>query len=113
MFRLFALLTITLGFAAAGQAAVRVTTADALKAAISKPQPVFSAIAKQMKVAGKVEVEVVIAEDGTVEGAKALSGNPLLTSSAITAVKKWKFTPFEQDGQPAKANAVLSFDFQQ
>ena len=96
----------TLGFAE-----VRVSTSDAMRAAVSKTQPVYSAVARQVKVAGKVEVEVVIGTDGNVESAKALTGNPLLTQSAVSAVQKWKFTPFTADGQPTKAVANLSFDF--
>jgi TonB family protein len=90
---------------------MRVSTSDAIKAATNKPQPEYSAIARQMKVAGRVEIEVTIATDGTVESAKALSGNPLLTQTATTTVKKWKFAPFTANGEPSKAVAILSFDF--
>ena len=101
-----ALMAATVAFAD-----IRVSTADAMKAAVSKAQPVYSPVARQMKVAGRVEVEVVIGTDGTVESAKAVTGNPLLTQSAVSAVQKWKFTPFTADGQPSKAVANLSFDF--
>ncbi len=90
---------------------MRVSTSDALKAATSKPTPEFSAVAKQMKVSGKVEVEVNIATDGTVEGVKVLTGNPLLTGPTISAVKRWKFTPFTANGESVKAVATISFDF--
>jgi TonB family protein len=90
---------------------VRVNTAEALKAAVSKPQPEYSPIARQMKVAGKVEVEAVVDTEGKVASVKALNGNPLLTQSAVNAVQKWKFTPFTADGQPTKAVVTLSFDF--
>lgn len=92
-------------------AEVRVSSSDAIKAAVNKPQPVYSPIAKQMKVAGKVEVEAVVDTAGNVETVKALTGNPLLTQSAVTAVQKWKFTPFTADGQPSKAVVTLNFDF--
>ncbi len=94
-------------------AEMRVTMSDAIKAATSKPQPEYSVVARQMKVSGKVEVEVTVASDGSVEAVKPVSGNPLLTNSAVTAVKKWKFTPFEANGQPTKAIATLTFNFQQ
>jgi TonB family protein len=91
---------------------VRVNHSDAIKAAVNKPAPDYSAIAKQMRVTGKVEVEAVIAPDGNVEDVRAISGNALLTPNVVSAVKKWKFTPFTEGGQPAKAIAVLSFNFQ-
>ncbi len=90
---------------------VHVSTADALKNATTKPQPTYSPVARQMKVAGKVEIEVTVDTTGSVESVKALTGNPLLTQSAVSAVQKWKFTPFTADGQPTKAVATLSFDF--
>jgi protein TonB len=92
-------------------AEVRVPTGDALKAALTKPSPEYSAVARQMKVTGHVEVEATVGTDGAVEAVKVLTGNPLLTNSTVNAVKKWKFTPFMENGAPAKAVAVLSFDF--
>ena len=94
-------------------AEIHVPMGGALKAAVNKPQPEYSSIAKQMRVSGNVEIEVTIGTDGTVDQVKAVSGNPLLTSSATTAVKKWKFTPFQADGQPTKAVTTLSFTFKQ
>ena len=90
---------------------VRVSGSEALKAAVSKTQPEYSPIARQMKVAGRVEVEAVVGANGTVESVKPLNGNPLLTQSAISAVQKWKFTPFTAEGQPARALVTLNFDF--
>ena len=102
---------IALALAPALFAEVRVTTADALKSALNKPTPEYSAVARQMKVVGKVEVEATVGTDGNVETVKVLTGNPLLTNSTVNAVKKWKFTPFTQNGEPSKAIATLSFDF--
>lgn len=95
----------------AASAEVRVAGADAIKAAINKVQPVYSPVARQMKVAGKVEVEATVDESGNVDSVKAITGNPLLTQSAVAAVQKWKFEPFTENGKPAKAIVTLSFDF--
>lgn len=92
---------------------IHVGMQDAMKAATSKPAPEYTAVARQMKVAGRVELEVTIDTDGTVENVKAVTGNPLLTGSAVTAVKRWKFTPFTSNGQATKAVANLTFDFKQ
>ena len=106
-----ACLMLGLCFSGVAHADLRVSMADALKAATSHPAPEYSPVAKQMHVAGRVEVEATVGEDGTVENAKALTGNPLLTASAVTAVKKWKFTPFTSGGAPTKAVVTLNFDF--
>lgn len=97
--------------AGACAAQLRVPMAEAVKAATAKPNPEYSPIARQMKVSGKVELEVTVDTNGEVESVRAVSGNPLLTASAIAAVKKWKFTPFTDNGAASKALIGLSFDF--
>lgn len=104
-------LAVSLATAALANADIRVGSSDAMKAAVNKPSPAYSPIARQMKVAGHVEVEAVVGTDGTVETVKAITGNPLLTQSAIQAVQKWKFTPFTANGEATKAVVTLAFDF--
>jgi TonB family protein len=103
-----AIYTFFLGLA---YAEVRIQPAEAMKFATAKIQPEYSPIAKQMKVYGRADVEIVINSDGTIESVKAISGNPLLTASAVAAVKKWKFNPIMFDGTAVKAVTTLSFDF--
>lgn len=110
-FRYVAALVILLSFGQTARAEIRVATDDAMKAAIKKTPPDYPPIARQLKVVGKVQVEVIIDADGNVENIKILSGNAMLTQSVVAAVKKWKFTPFTQDGAPTKAVAALEFDF--
>lgn len=110
-FRYAAILVLLLMAGGVMNAEMRVTTADALKAATKKTPPEYPPIAKQMKIMGKVEVEISIDEQGNVENVKILSGNALLTSAVVSALKHWKFEPFTQDGTPAKAVAALDFDF--
>jgi protein TonB len=104
-------ISLALASATAVIAEVRIPTSEALRSAVTKPSPEYPALARQMKVTGKVEVEATVGTDGTVEAVKVLTGNPLLTGSTVTAVKKWKFAPFTTNGEPAKALTVLSFDF--
>jgi protein TonB len=92
-------------------AEVRVGTDDAMKAATKKPAPEYPPITKQLRLVGRVEVDVTIDADGNVESVKIISGNAMLTPSVVTAVKKWKFTPFKQGDAPTKAVAALDFNF--
>lgn len=109
--RYAAILVLLLTAGGALNAEIRVTTSDALKAAIKKTPPEYPPLAKQMKVMGKVEVEVAIDDQGNVENVKIVSGNALLTPSVVNALKQWKFEPFKQGGAPTKAVAALDFDF--
>jgi outer membrane biosynthesis protein TonB len=56
------------------------------------PKHDFPQEAKDFCANGKVEVEVLIGEDGNVIEAKAISGDELLHGSAVEAAKKAKFT---------------------
>jgi len=100
-----------LSFGMLASAEIRVSTDDAMKAATKKTAPDYPPIAKQLKIAGHVQVDVTIDPDGNVETVKVISGNAMLTQSVIAAVKKWKFTPFTQDGAATKAITALEFDF--
>jgi len=89
----------------------RLTHDEAVKAATSKPQPEYPAVAKQLRITGSVEVEVSIDPTGAVDGIKVLTGNPALTGSLASTLKRWHFEPILQDGKPTRAVAVLSFSF--
>lgn len=94
-----------------GQDPVRVPSADGVKAAIKKAEPVYPPMAKQMNISGTAEVDVIVGTDGSVEKVDIVKGNALLTAAAASAAKEWKFTPFQVDGAPAKAVFRLAFDF--
>lgn len=56
-------------------------------------QPVYPELAKRMRIAGMVRVEVTVAADGSVTEAKTISGNKMLAPAAEEAIRKWKFEP--------------------
>ena len=89
----------------------RVAAPDALKAVVKKTAPDYPPIARQMHVSGKVEVDVTIDSEGNVADVRIVSGNALLTSAVVSAVKKWKFAPFTSNGETTRAVALLDFDF--
>jgi protein TonB len=89
----------------------KLSKSEALAYLTSKPAPDYPPIARQLKIEGVVEMEAVIAEDGSVEQVNIVSGNPVLTKAATAAVKKWKFTPVKAEGKPVKALAPVSLSF--
>ena len=106
-------LALALGLSRASAADLRVPELEAKHAAIFKPTPELSQVARQLKISGRVELTVTIDASGAVSEAKALSGSPVLSSTCVTAVKTWKFKPFTQDGKPSTAVTTLSFEFKQ
>ena len=90
---------------------LRITEADLKEAAIVKPLPEYPAVARQLKVTGKVELEVHIDDSGQAVDVKIVSGNAMLTRACAKSVSGWKFKPFHKDGKPVAAVGPLTFDF--
>jgi protein TonB len=56
-------------------------------------------------------MRVTIGTDGTVEQLRVVSGNPLLVSAAMDAVKKWRYRPFLLGGQPVEGDTTITVKF--
>jgi protein TonB len=90
----------------------KVSRSSGLNAAVEKVSPEYPAAARQLKIEGTVELEALVAENGTVEQVNIVSGNSALTKAAADALKKWKFTPFiAADGKAFRALVPVSFEF--
>lgn len=74
------------------------------------PRPDYSATARALKASGPVNVEVLIDEQGNVISAVAVSGHPLLRSSAVKAARSAKFPP-NPGGPPGKLKGILVYNF--
>ena len=60
---------------------------------ITRIEPQYPATLERLYIGGVVRLELVVATNGTVQGAKLIGGNPILGQSAIAAVKQWKYAP--------------------
>ncbi|MGD0617119.1 MAG: energy transducer TonB [Bryobacteraceae bacterium] len=90
---------------------LRIAEAQARRAALEKPSPVYPLVARQLKISGTVRVEASVDEQGEVEYVKIVTGNAIFAKPVVEAVEKWRFTPFNADGKPSKAVVALSFEF--
>jgi len=79
--------------------------------AISLPKPPYPAIAKQLRIQGPVNVQVVISETGKVISARAVSGNAALVSAAQQAALQARFSPTMLDEQPVKVSGIITYNF--
>ena len=57
----------------------------------SKVSPSYPEIARKMRIAGTVRLELVVAPNGSVKETKVIGGHPILVTAAVDAVKKWKY----------------------
>ena len=91
---------------------LHVSEDEAKKSVVAKVIPMLPPIAKQAHLSGRVVVDLVVSEDGSVEKVDVVSGNPILGGAAAKAGKSWTFKPFQgSDGKATKAVVKLSFDF--
>ena len=79
--------------------------------AVNMPKPAYPPLAKQMRAAGQVAVQVLVDEAGNVTDARATSGNPLLRASAEAAARQAKFNPVRVNNQPVPASGIVIYNF--
>lgn len=80
-------------------------------AALKRIAPSYLPLAKASRVSGRVDVQVIISEEGRVIEAEVVSSPPLLWEGALNAAKQWVFKPTELGGVPVKVKGVLGFNF--
>jgi periplasmic protein TonB len=91
---------------------VAVSESELRTAAIQKIEPDYPAVARQIRLTGTVELEILVNASGAVEKVSVVKGNTLLTGPSLQAIRRWKFKPFGTGAEPAKASGPIRFNFQ-
>ena len=79
---------------------------------VTCPKPVYPAFVRQARIQGAVVLSAVIAKDGTVRMLTVVSSaNPLLTSAAMDAVKKWVYIPTILNQEPVEVVTEITVNF--
>ena len=78
---------------------------------IKKVQPVYSAIAQQLHRHGSVQLLATIDKSGNTTKLQILSGDPMLSRSAVDAVKQWKYRPYLLNGSPVEIETQITVVF--
>jgi protein TonB len=79
--------------------------------AVSLPKPDYPIIAKQARVQGPVNVQILVDENGRVISAQAVKGNGMLFRAAEEAARRARFTPTTLNDQPVKVQGVIIYNF--
>lgn len=79
--------------------------------AVSLPKPDYPIIAKQARVQGPVNVQILVDENGKVISAHAVKGNGMLLRAAEDAARRARFTPTLLNSQPVKVQGVITYNF--
>jgi TonB family protein len=78
---------------------------------VRKIQPAYPREAKEGGVQGVVRLQVRIDRDGHVSEATVISGDPLLASAAIDAVKQWLYRPTLVNGNRVEVETEVDVNF--
>jgi protein TonB len=73
--------------------------------------PSYPAQALLLRLQGKVILDATIFEDGTVHDLSIVQGHPVLAKSAVEAVRRWRYKPYELNGTPVKTKTTITVDF--
>ena len=79
--------------------------------AIKLVKPTYPALARHVRAAGPVNVQVTIDENGNVASANAVTGHPLLREVSEQAARASKFTPTVLNGQKVKVTGIIVYNF--
>ncbi|MCE7961580.1 MAG: TonB family protein [Acidobacteria bacterium ACB1] len=88
-----------------------ITVGSLTEYATNKATPIYPSFARTAHAVGVVRVEVIVDESGEVASIEKTSGPSLLQGAAKDAIRKWRFKPFERNGQPVKAIGFVNFNF--
>lgn len=78
---------------------------------IRRVPPVYPQQAKTLRMEGKVVLDAMVMEDGSVRDIKVAQGPQVFTAAAMEAVKQWRYKPFTLDGKPVKSPMQIVVDF--
>ena len=92
----------------AGQPAAR---DRAERSVIHRVEPQYPAEARVHHIQGPVVLDIQVLPDGAVGSVAVVSGDPLLTQSAIDAVKQWRYQPKSVNGQAIESQTRITVQF--
>ena len=90
---------------------VRVSSGVAAGNRINDVKPLYPAIARTNRIAGQVVLRALISKNGNIENLQVVSGHPMLTQSAIEAVRQWKYKPYLLNGEPVEVETTIQVNF--
>jgi len=90
---------------------LRVSAGVAAGQLLTPIRPVYPAIAKEARIQGTVVVEATISKQGTVEHARVVSGPPLLTGAALSAIDQARYRPYKLNGEPVEVATTIQVIF--
>lgn len=74
-------------------------------------QPIYPALAREIRMQGTVVVEATISKTGRIENTRVVSGPPLLVQAAVNAIQQARYRPFLLNGEPIEVETTIRVVF--
>ena len=78
---------------------------------LDKTLPQYPAIARAARIQGTVVLQATIAQDGTIQNLRVISGPTMLQQAAMDAVRSWRYKPYLLNGEPVEVETTISVVF--
>jgi protein TonB len=78
---------------------------------VHRIEPVYPKAAMARHIEGTVVLHAIVTHKGAVHSVTVVKGNDLLAQAAVQAVKQWRYSPAQLDGQPVDADANITISF--
>jgi protein TonB len=78
---------------------------------ISRVEPQYPVIARQIRLEGSVVLKAIISRDGKIEQVEVVSGSALLARPAVDAVREWRYRPCLLNGEPVEVETQITVNF--
>lgn len=75
---------------------------------ISRIEPAYPQLARQIHREGRVEMRARISTDGTIESLEIVSGDPIFYQSSTDAVSQWLYRPTILNGQKVEVETYIT-----
>jgi TonB family protein len=73
--------------------------------------PVYPPVALMQRRQGRVTLDAVVAEDGSLQNVTVANGDPVLARAAMQAVSQWRYQPYKLNGEPIKRATTITLIF--
>lgn len=78
---------------------------------ISRVEPRYPPLGRQMHQSGTVVLHAMISRDGRIESLEVVSGSPFFVQAALDAVRQWRYRPTLLDGEPVEVETTITVEF--
>jgi periplasmic protein TonB len=78
---------------------------------IYRVQPAYPLLAREARIQGAVQLRAIISKNGTIEDLAVLRGHAMLVTSAVEAVKQWRYRPYLLNGEPIEVETEITVNF--